>query len=375
MNGAGTTTTIGTSLGKSCAGLDLNPVMVVVAKAHLLVAAEKPSLGPLAHDILSKARETVTMPDDDPLSLWLKKAPAQRLRAIERAIYRLLISPNDNNLVLGETVNNLSSLASFFYTALFRSVRSLVSLYCGSNPTWIKRPSCADRLAVHARTIDRIFLSEVNWMAGSLAAHQNCLDNNSVSTVKLGSSAELPMSNGSVGLVLASPPYCTRIDYAVATRAELATLGYTEDAFDRLRRELIGTTTVNKSCPAISQDWGGTCANFLSAVRNHRSRASETYYLKSHARYFQQLFTSIKELKRVLAPSGACLLVVQDSYYKEVHNDLPRIVMEMGEVVGLKPIRRVDFSVDSTFARVNPGSRTYRNTFNTTESVLCLEPS
>ena len=374
-NGAGTTTTIGSSLGKCCTGLDLNPVMVIVAKARLLSAAEKPSVAPLAHDIISKAREGVILADDDPLSLWFRQAAAQRLRAIERAIYRLLISPKDNDSMHGEAVNRLSSLAAFFYTALFRSVRSLVSLCQTSNPTWIKRPAARDRLVIQTRTIDRQFVSEVNWMSQRLEVHQNTIDNHIASTVTLGSSSALPLTDGSVGLVLASPPYCTRIDYAVATRPELATLGYDEDAFDRLRRKLIGTTTVEQSCPTTSADWGTACGQFLNAVRNHRSRASATYYLKSHAQYFQQLYASIKELKRVLGPSGACLLVVQDSYYKEVHNDLPRVVLEMAENVGLQPMRRVDFNIDSTLARVNPGTRAYRTTFNTTESVLCLQPS
>ena len=317
----------------------------------------------------------MVLADNDPLLLWFRQAAAQRLRAIERAIYRLLISPKDNGLVYGERVNHFSSLACFFYTALFRSVRSLVSLCRTSNPTWIKRPTAGDRLVVQTRIIDRQFASEVDWMGQRLEAYRNTIDNRIASTVTLGTSSALPLTDGSVGLVLASPPYCTRIDYAVATRVELATLGYDEDAFDCLRRKLIGTTTVEQACPTTSEDWGTACGEFLNAVRNHRSRASATYYLKSHAQYFQQLYASIKELKRVLAPSGACVLVVQDSYYKEVHNDLPRILLEMAENVGLKSMRRVDFQIDSTLARVNPGTRAYRATFDTTESVVCLQPS
>ena len=40
---------------------------------------------------------------------------------------------------------------------------------------------------------------------------------------------------------------------------------------------------------------------------------------------------------------GRAVLVVQDSYYKDVHNDLPTITAEMAQSVGLKLQRREDF--------------------------------
>ena len=76
--------------------------------------------------------------------------------------------------------------------------------------------------------------------------------------LQVASSEKLPLAEASVDIVLASPPYCTRIDYAVATSVELSLLGFVRDAgFRDLRRGLIGTTTVPKVAPGISKDGVG----------------------------------------------------------------------------------------------------------------------
>ena len=40
----------------------------------------------------------------------------------------------------------MSTLAAFFYTVLFRTVRVLIAPRAGTNPTWWKRVEEADRL-------------------------------------------------------------------------------------------------------------------------------------------------------------------------------------------------------------------------------------
>lgn len=43
-------------------------------------------------------------------------------------------------------------------------------------------------------------------------------------TLKTGTSTDLPVKSETIDLILSSPPYCTRIDYAIATLPELAIL-------------------------------------------------------------------------------------------------------------------------------------------------------
>jgi hypothetical protein len=60
--------------------------------------------------------------------------------------------------------------------------------------------------------------------------------------IEVASSESLPIGDKSVDFILTSPPYCTRIDYAVATMPELALIGYKLNSdFKSLRKQLIGT--------------------------------------------------------------------------------------------------------------------------------------
>jgi SAM-dependent methyltransferase len=191
--------------------------------------------------------------------------------------------------------------------------------------------------------------------------------------LQVASSLDLPVEDDSVDLILTSPPYCTRIDYAVATMPELAVLGFGFDGtFRSLRKRLIGTSTVPKEFPKARRDWGATCNDFLLDLESHSSKSSDSYYYKNHLQYFGSMLKSVRELERVLTPGGICILVVQDSYYKDVHNDLPKILEEMASECGLQMARRDDFVQGQSMAQINSRARKYRDAMSATESVLCF---
>ena len=70
------------------------------------------------------------------------------------------------------------------------------------------------------------------------------------------------------------PPYCTRIDYIIASRPELAVLGYREDDLHALRREMVGTPTIRRETPTHMDDWGSTATEFLASVEDVRTNCS-----------------------------------------------------------------------------------------------------
>ncbi|MEL6324215.1 MAG: DNA methyltransferase, partial [Pseudomonadota bacterium] len=71
-NGSGTTTYAADRLGFNAVGLDLNPVMVIVARARLLAPSEADHLRPLAATILSQAKAATSELDpNDRLLAWL----------------------------------------------------------------------------------------------------------------------------------------------------------------------------------------------------------------------------------------------------------------------------------------------------------------
>lgn len=369
-NGGGTTTSTATSAGLSVCGYDLNPVMIVVAKARCLDPAEYSSLKPLATDIGRKARKPFEVLPDDPLLTWLVPSSVAALRGIEAAIQTLLVDDTEYRTLKARGTDAVSDLAAFFYVMLFRTVRYVFRPFRTSNPTWLKRPvSYSARLRPSGDRLRGIFRAETARMLPRTITIRE--GPRAQRILKVASSEKLPLQTGSVDFVLTSPPYCTRIDYAMATSAELSLLGFgPTSGFKELRRGLIGSVTVPKAAPIVSQTWGQTCLGFLQGLYGHDSKASATYYYKNHLQYFRSLSASITEIGRVLRPGGGCVLVVQDSYYKDLHNDLPVILTEMAAAGGLALKRRNDFPLSRTMAGVNPGTKGYRASFNAIESVL-----
>lgn len=376
-NGAGTTTQIANDIGIVSYGYDINPVMTIVAKARLLDPSVKQSLKSIGSDILCKANNKCSisnMHNAESLQTWFTNRTAMHLRRIELSIQRLLIDDRLYRIIFCESsLDFLSSLSSFFYVALFQTVRELLVPFRSSNPTWIRIPKESEALLdIDNSIIDALFVMQINRMTDTL--NYNEVEYNSPgynSTINIGSSTAIPLTDHSVQAVISSPPYCTRIDYAIATRPELAILGCSiGDDIRELRSHMIGTPTISKEILTVKKEWGSICQEFLIAVENHTAKASKSYYLKTFLQYFNSIFISFCEINRVLRNGGMCALVVQDSYYKEVHNDLPGIFCEFANYFDWTTISRHDFKVSHSMASVNHHSKKYRKGNGTTESAL-----
>lgn len=364
-NGSGTTTAVASRLGFPAIGFDLNPAMVVVAKARLLPASEGTSLAPLARTILKQARSIQTqISADDPLLTWFKPKTASIIRSIERTCSEILIEP-----AAEWKIEELSSTAATFYTALFSISRKMASPFRTANPTWMRLPNEQERAQISRDEIENRFTSAT--IAIDKIATSRAEPFQRVACQVNMSDATLSVPNHTVDCVLTSPPYCTRIDYTAGTRIELAiisTLIKVDTA--ELRRGMIGTTMVPKRTVEARTEWGKTCTQFLHAVHDHPSKASKGYYHVTHLDYFDKMFRSIERLSSALRREGKAILIVQDSYYKDLHNDLQTIITEMAEACGLHIQRRADFASTNCMSRINSRAAAHGKRKGSTESVL-----
>ena len=370
-NGAGTTTAVAQRQGLGGLGYDANPALVVIARARLLASDVTESLAPLADDILDHAASVRNESEGtDPLEVWFDARSARQTRHIERAVRHVLVNEDaDADLPSEFSVNGISSLAAFFYVALFDAVRGVLRPFMSSNPTWIKTPASEDRVAVDSQTLDRSFKAAVDQLVPKLST-EPCAQAFDRVTVDVASSESLPLPDDSVQGAITSPPYCTRIDYVVATRPELAVLGLDASAVRLLRTRMLGTPTILPQTPDESDEWGVTARSLLARIAAHSSHASGSYYRKHFTQYFDSLMTSLKELRRVICGHGGVVIVVQDSYYKELHIDLAQIVCEMCECLGWRLRESRVFSIARTKAAIHRSSRSWRSSFSATESVL-----
>lgn len=375
-NGSGTTTLAASLHNVESKGSDLNPVMIVVAKARMLRKLTSLSLIPIWTKIKAEAKKNsrVKSLDGDPLTDWFSDNGVTSVRLIENAIKSHLVPESSTPLLSPVSINNFSDIGAFFYVALFRVVGNYLKPFKTSNPTWLRRAKEDDeKLDLNLEQLIRLLDVDIH---GEIENRKEDLTKTGFSTANseltLGSSEAVALADNSVDLVLTSPPYCTRIDYAVATAAELAILGFHRKlGFAALRESLMGTTTVPLFAPDIQANWGKTCVQLLRKIAAHKSVASKSYYLKNHIAYFSSLQKSISEINRVLKPDGIVSFVVQDSVYKDIHNDLPLIVMEMSDALGLRNFQRDDFRPGVSISSINSRSRLYQPSgFRPTESVV-----
>lgn len=367
-NGAGTTTAAAARAGMRTVGLDINPAAVVIAKARLLMSDVAASLLPLVEEVLAVAAQRRDAVDESDLLLrWLDPASATRVRRIERAISMLMVSSEGCRMTEDGAIDSVSSLAALFYLALFRTTRDLLAPFVASNPTWIRlRVDPSDRLRVRFTTLAKGLRANVLDLQAATKAN-NYPGSPQQARVSLGSSAQIPLRSKSVSAVLTSPPYCTRIDYAVATLPELAVLGYDWTLVQQLRAGLIGTPTILADTGGSTSSGSDTLEKLIRRVRRHRSYAARSYYLRFYNQYFNSMCTSLVEIDRVTRAGSPIVLVVQDSWFKDVHVATPTIIRELAESIGWRMIGEHPFDV-KTRATAHP-HRATRRTSRAVETV------
>lgn len=221
--------------------------MIMVAKAAFLSIYDLDSLVPLARSITENLRGQLNPVAHDPLANWFDPKSTAYLREVEMRINHTLVSHGEY-LILDsdESLEKVTPLAAFFYLALFRVVRRLTQDFVASNPTWIKlAKNPEDKKAIVKRSVAELFVREISMMCEHRERFTASSDaEGSGIRLLLANSHTLPLQAASVDAIITSPPYCTRIDYAVATYVELAVLRIGGDRFSRLRQALTGSSTV-----------------------------------------------------------------------------------------------------------------------------------
>lgn len=372
-NGSGTTTRTASQLGIDSIGFDLNPVMVLVAKAELLDPAEASVLLPLARRIVKSVRKPCVQDDQEPLNILFDVNTSRDIVELARSIWLHVVSTGlpktwEESSSLFE---HMAPLAGTYFVALFNSVRHFLRSLTTSNPTWLRMPKGAEsKISVPRKQIMDAFLSEVDRIQGITSARR-ALELTQPPKVALADSRSLPLHVGSVNAVVTSPPYCTRLDYGRSTMPELLILESIGAAnYREARQQLMGAATAKR--PTQETSLGPTCEGLLGKIRSHPSKASSTYYFQSHLAYFNDLASSMAEIGRVLAPGGRVCMVVQDSYYKDLHNDLPKIIVEMAERCGIRPVGAFEYKKPKSMCGINKASQAYRGRRTPIEMAILL---
>ena len=222
-------------------------------------------------------------------------------------------------------------------------------------------------MAVDNDHLDALLQEEQKLLIDRLTSHPRPRLSAHVIT---GSATKLPLADSSIDTILTSPPYLTRIDYAVAYARELAIMGIDISADRTLREHLMGTTLIRPSLEYQS-NLGPTAKDLLAQVTQHKSRASSGYYKKQFQQYLDDLIASLTEISRAAKPQATMLLVVQDSYYKEIPIRLAEICAEEARRLNWTVCHSEPLDVIRNLTTINTAARAYPKG-KVTETVITL---
>lgn len=334
-NGSGTTTLAAQHLGHTAIGVDLNPAANIIAQLRCQIGDRARGV-----PVPKRRRSSPESVAKDPLSRWLSPGVVARIR--------------DWTCQLIESPAEQSSLG---YVAIFRAVRGMTRKFEGSNPTWVKSSkSSEDLVALSNDEVDAAIGVEEDFLLGRL---QEFPVSASRATMVTASSRALPLMNGSVDVIVTSPPYLTRIDYGIAYSRELAVLGIDTSVDRSLRSGLMGTTLIRGPIGSLGDSLGGLASGLIKDISGHSSKASGGYYLKQAVQYFSDLTAGLNEVTRVAKLGASMSLVVQDSYYKDIHVRLADICAEEAKMRGWEVVWSEQFKVTRSLTSLNKAAKEY----------------
>ena len=365
-NGSGTTALVSNQKEICSIGTDINPVMnlfslaksgYVVANAHYV----KEYFNEIK-SIISKQTISVSAGDRSELYDWMSPSVANVTLGILNAIYSLdlpnyKLDPKINSALQSGVIPYQHPIKAFLIASLFVTVRQLAGYGGGSNPTWTR--SIEHKEKYSKKDILRKLEDNVDGMLLDLRQA------NLHPTKKLNSAAvqadsrKLPIKAKTIDGIITSPPYLTRIDYAMSTAPELLLLEGT--SFLRETRELtMGAPVIVDKTIEVNPLWGKKVGTLLDGVKNHASKSASNYYYVNMLQYYRDAEKSLSEISRVLKPKAKALVVVQSSYFKELEIDLGNMYVEMAENLGLKSSIAFREVVKGHMAHVNTKSKNYK---------------
>lgn len=147
-----------------------------------------------------------------------------------------------------------------------------------------------------------------------------------------GNVENLPLADDSVDLVVTSPPYASNaIDYMRAHKFSLVWMGFSISDLGTLRNSYIGGDAISGinylPLPDFAQE-------IVATIKRVDSKKAKVLH-----RYYSEMTTALREIRRVLKPEKAAVLVVGNSVMRGISTETDRCLAEIGKNVGLELVQ------------------------------------
>ncbi|TKW80357.1 MAG: site-specific DNA-methyltransferase [Bradyrhizobium icense] len=346
-SGSGTTGLIASLFGFESVGVDLNPVLSIVADArtarlkHLEVA----------------------------LAVGLRPHTSNRGGGKEQFVFDFLAAEFKKCQVSTEALSqgDRRRVLATILCAMFRTVRHYCRSVRASNPAWYFQVDEACK--VNKAELWVSFQQELLFVLHKQVRFALMLD---VAPRNVCSDfLDWKAKPAQFDAWITSPPYLTRIDYVKATLPELSLLARIQNVdVPALRTKMLGSPLTKGGERDLLDLSAPSVSDLISKIQDHPSKASDAYYRRFFVSYFNGLHRSFKKASCLLKSGAQGAIVVQSSWYKEIYVDLPLVIMEVASSCGFEMMHVKEFPVKRTIGNVNAHSRSYDRSRPTVESLL-----
>jgi DNA modification methylase len=150
--------------------------------------------------------------------------------------------------------------------------------------------------------------------------------------VTFGDAQGLPLGDGSIDLIVTSPPYASNaIDYMRAHKFSLVWMGYPIDDLGQKRREYIGGEAITDfTFEELPVGTAGVVAEVTDL--------DEKKGLVLH-RYYSEMTRTLREMFRVLKTRKAAIVVVGTSLMRGRDTETQSCLVEIGQEIGFEVLR------------------------------------
>lgn len=351
MTGSGTVLAVARAKGHRAFGVDMDPLAVLLAGVWTRTV-DPDLVNDKAAEVLDRAKTTFGLlpsgqaypanSDDETrkfIRYWFDDYARRQLAALSKAISR---THND-------TIRDV--LWSGFS-------RIIITKSAGASLAMDLAHSRPHREFTRApvKPFNR-FISAVQTVVSNCPqSGSGCLGPSAV--VRQGDARKLKIDDGSIDLVLTSPPYLNAIDYMRCSKFSLVWMGHTVSQLRRIREKSVGTEA--STAEALDAPWVKSLIKELGLKPALSSR--------DHALLAQYVFDmghALSEVTRVLRGGGRAVYVVGDSTVRGTFIRNSSIVAVLAEQRGL--------TLHSRQSRALPANRRYLPPPRRTESTASLD--
>lgn len=314
FGGCGTTIVESKVMGRSSIAVDINPVAVLITKAK--ITPLNPTKIEKEFNILKKRLKTyskntkVNTPQHERIDYWFKSEEKRKLAFILAEISK--VKNQDQK--------------DFFFCGFSNILKNCsIWLQKSNKPT-------RDLNKIPSEPINT-FLKQIKKMLRGNAQLFEVLEKNknlkTKSKVFCADARKIPTKNGTVNLIVTSPPYVTSYEYADLHQLTALWLEYTKDLSD-FRKRFIGTSYHSKKALILNSSIAENIRSKLLKIEKKTAEEVSTYFSEMN-----QVFV---EMKRILKKGGKTCIVVGNTGLKGVEILNAEVFVEQLQNLGLKVV-------------------------------------